>query len=231
MSEVIQIPIDSPTSTASRPVVITPDPHDKVLLCLRCIGLGVFTGTIVHAAIDRSWGKFFAAYTQWGLGLSWGLYILLIIESAQRRKRNCLLRFNEVAFALVWCTEFVVTVFFWGGLVVLLVMKPKQTDISWWFYSLEAHTLPLVFLYLDMRRNHYVFKIKSLPYTYIPYGPYILTATLLSNLAEVTTYPVLDWKDWISALICVGMAGLNFLGFYIGRRLTVKSKITPVADP
>lgn len=225
MSEVVQIPITTPIDTKN-----TIPPLDKRLLGIRCISLAVLIAVLIQAIIEKEPIEFGTAYTQWGLIFSIVLFILLVIESFLRRR--WIFGFNEIAFETVWCSEIVITLFFWGGTIGLLIAGKGgfNPNFARLIYSIEVHTLPLVLLYLDLRKNKYAFRWKSLPYTYIPYGPYVLTASLLSNLLGATAYPLLDWKDWVSILLCFGIIGLSTFGFFIGNKLAVKSKIVPISN-
>jgi len=227
MSQVTQITVETPSTTVSKPNIT---PLDRRLLLIRSISLAVLIGIFIHATTNKDFIEFCITYTLWGMILSILLFIFLVIESALSRRY--LFHFNETIFGIVWCSEFVITVFFLGGAISLLLAGQPvvKTSISRFLYNLEVHTLPIIILYLDLRRNSYSFRMKKLAYTYIPYGLYILTAVLLSNLRDETAYSVLNWKNWVGVLLSFEIVILNLLGFLLGRKLSNEQKIVPVSS-
>ena len=198
----------------------------QTLRKIRYIGCIALSIVFLHAAYSVEWVYFCIGYTQWGLILSLVLFIMLAFVHTEEFEipQTKYSQFTEAFFEVMWCSEFVITFFFWCVLVILALIYGRPMDVSTIIYNVEVHTVPFIFLCMECKLNASTFTTSHLWFTFTPYFPYIVTAVLFSQLMNETIYPLLDWKDVVSVAICAVLALLNLLGFYIGIKATQGKK-------
>ena len=113
----------------------------------------------IHSLVIIEPLYFTLGYTQWGSIMTLSLALMLSACSTfgDCRESKGLWRIFQrivhIYFEIIWCSEFIITIFFWCVLFVFALTIKNTRSISMILYNMEVHALPMIFLCVDFKLN------------------------------------------------------------------------------
>ena len=204
---------------------ISPQPRIKYLRIVRLIGfivnLFVFIQMFVGNNVIHGFYKF---YTNWGLMMTIFTFLILSISSFISSETNILHKFAYVLFEIIWTSNCVITIFFWG----VLSWSGGAGSLGIWM--IEAHTCPMLTTIADFIGTKLLMQFNHVLFVIIPGILYMILSIVYFVVDHDVFYNIMKWDSFQTYLIVIGFIGLYVgsfsLGWFIGKKLSYKEHLT-----
>lgn len=196
----------------------------KTQLIFRCISLIILLFWFISEFIVKENAYQLVAFTIWGLIASILSFMLLILHSYNRKRkktwyhqwlwRTALLLFET---AIVW--EIVITIVFWS-----ILYKDVKSFIFGGIDDFNMHfdhIFPVVFLLIEFSTNKYLFRLQHWIIVVFLGSIYAAFNWVYVLTTGKRIYPILTWKDAMTAVWVVALFFGMILTFFILYKISI----------